>query len=268
MNGGDDGVRAALTTYKTAAYASLVVIAGIGLMWLSNTYWFDSHKALQATANQVGGLLITTGGLAVLWELRAKRDFMDEVLEKARVASDVTAAGIDRVTMKWMDVPWDDLFKSSKSVTVFISYGSSWRKMHWPKIEAFSEAKGSSLRLFLPDPDDAATMSVLARRYDYTSQKVRENIIETAQEFAKLGLSCAADVRIYYRAGDPTYTCYTFDEKVLVTLYANRRRRGDVPALLLGQGTFRNFFLEDLAAIEKQSKPVALADVAKVVSNG
>jgi hypothetical protein len=33
---GDKGVRAALTTYKTALAASLVVIAGIGLMWLSN----------------------------------------------------------------------------------------------------------------------------------------------------------------------------------------------------------------------------------------
>jgi hypothetical protein len=261
----EQGVRAKLTTYKTAAYALVVVIAGIGLMWLSNASWFESHKALQATANQVGGLVITTGGLALLWDLRAKRDFMDEVLEKVRIASDVSAAGVDRVTMKWMDIPWDDLFKGSKHVSVFISYGSSWRKNHWPTIEKFAAVKGNSLKLFLPDPDDDATMQVLARRYDYPPQKVRYNVLETAEEFAKLGTaaSCAADIRIYYRAGDPTYTCYCFDERVLVTLYANRRRRGDIPTLLVGKGTFRDFFKEDLEAVEDQSTSVALGDFTK-----
>ncbi|UBV14922.1 hypothetical protein [Mycolicibacterium fortuitum] len=264
---GGEAVLAKLTTYKTALFASLVVIAGIGLMWLSNKGWFDSHKAVQATANQVGGLLITTGGLAILWDLRAKRDFMQEVLEKVRISSDVTAAGIDRVTMKWMDIPWDDLFKNSKQVSVFISYGGSWRKNNWATIEKFVGVKGNSLRLFLPDPNDEATMQVLAKRYDYTPQKVRDNVVETTEEFAKLG-TAGADVRIYYRAGDPTYTSYCFDDKVLVTLYANRRRRGDVPTLLVGQGTFHDFFKEDLTAIENQSTPVALADVIKGGTNG
>lgn len=259
----DNGVRAALTTYRTALVASLVVIAGIGLMWLSNISWFDSHKALQATATQVGGLLITIGGLAVLWDLRAKRDFMNEVLEKTKIAADVSAAGIDRVTMRWMDVPWDDLFRSSKHVSVFIAYGSSWRKLHWPKIEEFAKTKGNSLRLFLPNPFNEGTMRVLAQRYDSNPERIRDNVIETAQEFATLGTSCAADIRIYYRTGDPTYTCYHFDDKVLVTLYANRRRRGDVPTLLFGQGSFREFFKDDLAAIEAQSEPVALADVSR-----
>jgi hypothetical protein len=260
---GDKGVRAALTTYKTALAASLVVIAGIGLMWLSNVSWFNSHKALQATVNQVGGLAITIGGLAILWDLRAKRAFMNEVLEKAKLAADVSAAGIDRVTMNWTDVPWDDLFKNSKRVAVFIAYGSSWRKLHWSKIEEFAKDKGNSLRLFLPDPFDEPTMRVLAQRYASTPQKIQENVLETAQEFANLKPSFAADIRIYYRAGDPTYTCYHFDDKVLVTLYANRRKRGDVPTLLFGQGTFHEFFKEDLAAIQDQSNPVALADVTK-----
>jgi hypothetical protein len=186
---------------------------------------------------------------------------MNEVLEKTNIAADVSAAGIDRVTMRWMEVPWDDLFKSAKHVSVFIAYGDSWRKLHWPKIDEFAKIKGNSLKLFLPDPFDDGTMRVLAQRYDSTPQQIRDKIIETAREFATLGTSCAADIRIYYRAGDPTYTCYHFDDKVLVTLYANRRRRGNVPTMLFGHGSFREFFKEDLAAIESQSKAVALADV-------
>ena len=258
---GESGLQAALTTYRTAVYAAGIVLVGIGLMWFSNIHWFEAHKALQATANQVGGLFVTIGLLAVLWDLRAKRDFMREVLAEARIASDVSAAGVERVTMKWLDVPWDDLFKTSKHLSVFISYGSSWRKLHWSQIEEFAKDKSHSLKLFLPDPDDEPTMRVLAQRYDYTLQKIHDEVCDTTKEFAKLAESCAADIRIYYRAGDPTYTSYCFDDKVLVTLYANRRRRGDVPTMLVGQGTFRDFFKEDLDAIEKQSKSVALAEV-------
>jgi hypothetical protein len=35
----------------------------------------------------------------------------------------------------------------------------------------------------------------------------------------------------------------------------------------VGRGTFRDFFTEDLDAIETQSKPVALADLTKAGSN-
>jgi hypothetical protein len=255
------GVTAKLTTYKTALYALLVAAAGIGLLWLSNLAWFDKHSALEATANQLGGLLITIGGLGILWDLRGKREIMDEMLEKARIASDVSAAGLDRVTMNWLDVPWDDLFQDAKHVSVFISYGSSWRKVHWTKLQEFAKGEKNSLRLFLPDPDDEPTMRVLAQRYDYTLEKIRANVLETAEEIAKLGTSCPADIRIYYRAGDPTYTCYRLDDKVLVTLYSHKRERGDVRTVLVKRGTFRDFFMQDLEAIERQSAPVALADL-------
>jgi len=240
------GVRAKLTTYKTVVYGLLIAVAGFGAMWLSNISWFAKHSALQTTVNQLGGLLIITGGLAILWDLRGKRGIMDEVLEKTRIASDVSAAGIELATMKWLDPPWDDLFRNARKISVFISYGSSWRKFHWTKLQAFIANRGNSFRLFLPDPDDDPTMEVLAKRYDSTPDKIRVAVRETAEEFAKLQASSGGNIRIYYRPGDPTYTCYHFDDKTLVTLYSNKRARGDVPTLLVGQGTFRDFFTQDL----------------------
>ncbi len=252
-------MRAKLTTYKTVLYGILILAAGFGSMWLSNVSWFARHSALQTTVNQLGGLLITIGGLAILWDLRGKRDMMEEVLEKTRIASDVSAAGIDLVTMKYLDdVPWDDLFQNARRISVFISYGSSWRKVNWTKLQAFAATEGNRLQLFLPDPDDDLTMGVLAKRYDYSLEKIRGAVREAAEEFAALGKSCRADIRIYYRTGDPTYTCYHFGDKVLVTLYSNRRARGEVPTILVGQGTLRDFFTQDIAAIEKQSRAVPL----------
>lgn len=256
------GVRAKLTTYKTVVYGALILGSGFCLMWLSNISWFAKHSALQATIKQLGGLLITIGGLLILWDLRGKRDMMEEVLEKVRIASDVSAAGIDRVTMKYLDdIDWDDLFRNARQISVFISYGSSWRKFNWTKLENFAANKGNRLRLFLPDPDDKLTMSVLAKRYDYTLDKVRAAVHEAAEEFAKLGKSSRADIRIYYRAGGPTFACHYFDDKVLVTFYSNKRARGEVPTILLGQGTLCDFFMQELGAIENQSRSVPLDDL-------
>jgi hypothetical protein len=184
---------------------------------------------------------------------------MAEVLEKVRIASDISTAGIERVTMKYLnDVEWDDLFKNTKQISVFISYGSSSRKFHWINLQAFAATRGNKFRLFLPDPDDDPTMALLAKRYDSTLDKVRNLVREAAEEFAELGKSSRADIRIYYRAGDPTYACYHFGAKVLITLYSNRRARGDVPTILVGSGTLRDFFTQDLVAIEKQSREIPL----------
>jgi hypothetical protein len=256
------GMRAKLTTYKTVVYGALILGAGFGAMWLSNISWLTKHSALQTTTNQLGGLLITIGGLAMLWDLRGKRDIIEEVLEKVKIASDVSVAGIDRVTMKYLDdIDWDDLFRNARQISVFISYGSSWRKFNWTKLETFAATKGNHLRLFLPDPDDDPTMAVLAKRYDYSLDKVRAAVRDAAEEFAKLVKPGCADIRIYHRAGDPTFACYQFDDKVLVTFYSNKRARGDVPAILVGQGTLRDFFMQELAAIESQSRPVPLDDL-------
>lgn len=250
-----------VVTYKTAGWALLVVVAGFVCLWASNAHWFDTRPVREATLNQLGGLLVTTGGLGVLWDLRGKRDMMDEILEKVRVSSDVRAAGFDRATMEWMDVPWADLLRSAKEVEVFISRGRSWRTNNWTELQAFAARDGRKLKLYLPNPLHEPTVKILAMRYASTPEKERDEILDTAREIAKLGKGSAADIRIYYRDGDPTYTCYKFDSQVIVSLYANRRDRGKIPVMVFTDGTFHDFFVEDLTAIRDQSVEVAQQDL-------
>jgi hypothetical protein len=141
---------------------------------------------------------------------------------------------------------------------VFISYGSSWRKVHAEKLQEFANKKKNKLRIYLPDPEDEPTMKVLAQRYAYTVEKIRANVLEMAQEMARLSSPSSADIRIYYRSGDPTFTCYRFDDLILVTLYSHKRERGNVPSLVVRGGTFHDFFKRDLAAIHNQSSAVSL----------
>lgn len=263
MSEGNGTLRAKVGTYRTALIAAVIALVGVLMLLISNAApWLTMNLGLQTTANQLGGLLITTGGLTLLWDLRGKRDLMEEVLDKVGIASDIKAAGLSRVTMNWLDIPWDQLFAKAQHIEVFIAYGSSWRKVHWSKIEAFAKVKEHSLRMYLPDPGDEPTMRILAQRFDYTPEKVKGNIIETAIEMARLGERSPADIRIYYRAGDPTYTVYRFDERILVTLYSHRRERGDVPALLMTDGTLHDFFVNDLKYIQRQSRPVSLEEIS------
>lgn len=253
-----------LNTHSTVLVSGLIAGAGVALMVIAASWdWFATRDWQRSLVNEIGGLLLVTGGLAILWDLRGKRDLLSEVLAKVRVSSEVQTAGITKLTMNWMDVPWDEYFKTAREIDVFISYGSSWRKLHWPKLEAFTSKKRNKLRVFLPDPKDDATMRVLAQRYDYTVEKIKANVIEMAEEMARLSGPDSADVRVYYRAGDPTYTCYRFDDTVLVTLYSHKRQRGSVPTIAVGDGTFKEFFLADLRAIHGQSVEVPLADLQK-----
>lgn len=244
-----------VVTSKSIWLALLVVAAGIIMLWASNIVWFDTRPARQATLNQLGGLLITAGGLGLLWDLRGKRDFMEEVLEKARLASDISAAGIKQVTMDWLEVPWADLFAKSVEVEVFVSYGSLWRRINWENLRKFANQPGRSLRLYLPNPDDEAVMQILALRYDAdNADKIKANIIETAREFEKLQADGRADIKIHYRTGDPSYVLYRFDEIYVVTLYSHMRKRGAVPVMATqGAGSFADFFKRDIEHIREQS---------------
>ena len=112
------------------------------------------------------------------------------------------------------------------------------------------------MRYILPDPEDSVAMGVLAERYDYTPEIIKGKILESARTVAKLSRDGVGDIRVYYRRGAPTFTCYRFDETVVVTLYQHKVARGQIPTFVLGSGTFKDFFASDLTEIVSQSREV------------
>lgn len=214
------------------------------------------HTTTRTVLEELGGILITTGGLALLWDLRGKRDIIREVLAKVEVGSDVEVTGLQRASMDWRVVPWTELFGTAKSIDVFISYGSTWLSTHSAELATFASRRGNSMRYILPDPTDPVTMTVLAERYDYTPEIIRGKVVESARTVAKLSRDGLADIRVYYRRGAPTFTCYRFDDTVVVTLYQHKVGRGQIPTLVLGRGTFNDFFSSDLNEAVLQGREV------------
>jgi hypothetical protein len=246
-----------LTNLWTVLIAIVVVAVGIVALAVSAGWgWLDHHSTTQSVLEALGGIFITTGGLALLWDLRGKRDIIREVLAKVEVSSDVEATGLQRASMDWRVVPWSDLIGRAKSVDVFISYGSTWLSTYSTELAEFAKQRGNKMRYILPDPADATAMTVLAERYDYTPEIIKSKVEESACAVAKLSREGAADIRVYYRRGAPTFTCYRFDDTVVVTLYQHKVGRGAIPTLVLGRGTFKDFFESDLTEVVLQSREV------------
>jgi hypothetical protein len=253
-------------TYWTVIIAVVVVFAGLALLYISGSPTFEHDQpSWQTLVREVGALLFVTGGITLLWDLKGRRDFADEVLAKAQVSADIRSSGVLRLSMQWLDdVEWARMIQRAREIEIFISYGYTWRTVHWARLEQFSRDKRNRLRVYLPHPEDQETISVLATRYASSSDRVRQQITDAASAFASLRQEgVGADIRVYYRQGDPTFACYRFDDQIVVTLYSHRRGRGDVPTMLLGPGTLFDFFAAELTAIRSQSEEQPSAELSE-----
>ena len=72
-------------TYGTVIIAVVVVFIGVALLYASGSPSFEHNQpSLQTLIRELGALLVVTGGITVLWDLKGRRDFADEVLTGLR----------------------------------------------------------------------------------------------------------------------------------------------------------------------------------------
>lgn len=191
-----DGDRVRDRVESTNKSVMLMAAAGAGLavllLWLaqreSGRWSFDD--TWQAIVSNIGGLVLATALITVAWELAGKRSFAREVMAKANLSEDVKRAGIAKVTDQYLDsVAWDELIDGSSKVDIVVAYASTWRNANRHRLLRVAARKGARIRVFLPDPEDAMTMSVLADRFSTTPQDLKSKVAEAIREFADLHTS-------------------------------------------------------------------------------
>jgi hypothetical protein len=242
-----------LTSFLVAAG---FVVAGIAFLALASLEYAPRHIWLPSLLGQVGGLLVATGLITVSWELFGKRAFAEEVFSKAQLRADLASSGLERVHDSYLeDVEWASLFENSRSLDIVVAYASTWRNTHRNRLESLVAQEGAKLRVFLPDPHDDQTMSVLARRFKTTETALQAKVEEAIVDFRDL--ERFGNVEIYTRAGDAVFSCYRFDRRAVLTLYSHsQERRTSVPTFLVGDGVLRDFVRTDIDAIKRQSKKI------------
>lgn len=260
-----------LNTILVLLVSVVVVMTGGVLLLLSEWLeFFSKHPAWKATVGQAGGAILTTGLLSLLWDLAGKRAMAKEIFAAARIAADIQEAGVERIAFRYLtEVEWSKLFESARELDVFVAYGRSWRNINHENLLKIAKKRGAVIRVVLPDPEDDQHLSVLATRFGHTGmsglEKVKGDILDTAKSFASMLQIDGAAIKIYYRKGDLLFSCYRFDQRLVLALYSHKRERTNVPTFVVSNGALYDFAFNDLEAIVKQSREV---DVGSIMSTG
>ena len=206
--------------------------------------------------NNLGALLIVSTALGVLWELIGKRAFAREVLETALTSADVEAAGLMRVGTNYVKEPdWESLFGTVRKLDIFLAYGSTWRNTHMPQLEKLAR-NGGRIRVYLPDPIDAVAIQRLADRFAKTPDELGRLIDEARRAYQALPVAGGGSIEVFFRPGDPVFSCYRFDGTAVLTLYTHQRKRTGVPTIVCRDGgSLYQFIRDEFKALSDQSRP-------------
>lgn len=210
-----------------------LALGGVALLALGLLYaggrdgWWEERQGGQVLVTQLGGVLLAAVALSGLWEYVGKRNFANEILEIVNVGSDVSRAGVVRITDQYIqDVEWASYFDNVKErLDIVVAYGRTWRRAHWAHLKRIAAIKKARIRVILPDPDDVESLTVLAARFGRSPKTLKDDILEAASEFATLRRDGGATVEIYFRKGDQVFSCYRLDGTAILTLYSHSRER-------------------------------------------
>ncbi len=229
----------------------------MGLFFGGRDSLWTHHLGLQALVNSVGGLLIASVSLGLIWELAGKRAFAREVLASATAGADIDTMGLVRMTNNYVEADWSELFANVQKLDIFVAYARTWRNSHIDRLRKLAQTPGARIRVFLPDADDTDTVKWMAERFKYTPEDLRSAIDEAHRVYAGLPTANGATVEVYYRKGESLFSCYRFDTTAVITLYTHRRERTGVPTVVCRDGGLLYEFIRgEFASIESQSRKV------------
>ncbi len=226
---------------------------GILIIYLGTQKIFSLPDWLKLIFQNFGAILIATGLLTFFWDLRIKRAFLDEVLEKVGVAKEFELAGIINVhRMFYRKINWEKLFENVSKLDLFFSYARTWRNSNMEKIKKVSQNKDSRIRVILPNYNKKYVLKELTNRFGCGEKKLCGLIKETEDFFKELKLNNSAQIDIWLLSTVPYYSYYRFNKQAVITLYSHRKETTpvDVPAIICKSGgTFFDYFYDEFNAM-------------------
>ncbi|MGW4118783.1 hypothetical protein [Nocardia sp. NPDC004711] len=98
-----------ITNFVIGNIAVGMCILGAGAL-AASSFHPEAWSPWSAFVSQLGGLLLATGMVTWAWEQWGRRNFTNEVMDIARLSTELTKSGIKRATDLYLDdIPWSDL---------------------------------------------------------------------------------------------------------------------------------------------------------------
>lgn len=238
------------TNLRTIVVSGAIFAIGISLLLVSE--WSDYVIAktwLKAVVSNLGGLLVATVSIAILWELVSKRAFLDELLETAGLVEDIKSLGLVSISTNPLNGPnFEKLIKDSSKVDIFVCYANTWRAANEEHLRALARKPKVKVQLIVPNPDNMLLMEELNKRFNGASKEVMAEKVKVAIEDFKAIFNSTgavkADFSVWVHDEDPVTSFYRFDNKVVVTLYKHAKGRGNVPTFVAEAGGSLHSYVE------------------------
>ncbi|MFB9238150.1 hypothetical protein ACFFWC_21770 [Plantactinospora siamensis] len=243
---------------RITVVALSALVLGLIFLYLGDvdTPFWSRHKPLPTLLENMGGLLVASVCLGILWELIGKRAFVAEVLEATRVGVDVQRAGLSQVAAKFLDVDYKVLFRKADRVDVFVVHGNAWLSRNRSLMEGVASKPGALIRIFLSDPQASSTIEVLAEQVELDHNALIARIESSRREFESLLTPGGAKIETFYYPGNRTHAMYRIGDSAVITFYPHRRgKTSQIPSLVCRDGgALYAFVCADFKAIEQMSR--------------
>lgn len=240
------------TTLLTVLVAVLILVAGIFLIYISNSAIFNisQFNPWRNLIGEVGNLLFVSVTLGVVWELVGKRSFIEEIYTKLDVSASVQSSGLDEIVFHSEEIDWGGLFKKSKSVDLFFAYNIQWRSINEVRLKELVSRRNVILRVVLPDITDMTSMNNMARKFNKEPGRLKERVEEAIEQFqnlSQIALSNNSKVEIWLHNMSFQYSLYRFDDTYIFAPYNQQKEKTDVPHFIFHKyGRVAKFFDADL----------------------
>lgn len=265
-------LNALATTYMTFAIALGVALFALVLLFFSlNDALWEEGSLAPVLLTEIGGLLLVSAALTLVWELFAKRQFANELFEKAGISESIRETGLisaldDFQKLDGRSEPnWEDILGATNSIDFFVAGGTGWDNNHSWFFERLQKTQGAQINVFLPDPEGEKVVKELTSRFeDYTEEDTIKRLRKAEKYFRGVrekATDAGAIVNIRFVPMAPMYTFYFCGRVLVVALYKHKpySEDGTVPVFIFGPGTMYDYFEREKEYLESVGRAASVS---------
>lgn len=245
-----------IVNLKTIIICLSVLCIGIFLILITFMGDWQNFEILQLFLRELGGLLIVSLSISLIWEIWIKRTFLDEILEKLKLSKDIDDSGIIRIYNYFLDIninEWKEFFKTTKEIDLFFCYARTWRRNLTEVFKELKPQKNLKIRIILPNPENNDVIQILCSRFNYEKEELKKLIKEAINQFKELVEKSDISLDLRFIEIAPLFSLYKFDEKLIFCLFTHRNDVS-VPAFMVKKGgSLFNYFSEEFNFLYSKS---------------
>ena len=229
--------------WKTTSVALLVLLISFVIILLIDKFWTIENVWKAPVLAFIGAIQTTVLAVAV-WDFIAKKEFAKDILDLAKISTNITESGIIYYYDNFLNIKWNDILKKASRLTIAVLYSNTWRESNRTYLAKLAESK-DSLTVYLPNYKENQVLEELSCRLNMTVEEVCENIQKSEKGFKELG----ANVLLHNGSFQTSY--YLTENEAVLAVFNHKREKSTVPAMQVDkEGNLYNFIKQELEAIK------------------